>query len=144
MSEDQAVKLEGVHGKSAIISIVDTCRVEPNSPFAKPPELSEWTHKLQLAFDDVDVNKDPEEAFNCGYTPMSIQDAESIIGFICGLPPEVETIVVHCAAGISRSGGVARFIAEVTKADFPMDYDLHNEYVYGNLWHVWSQSGIAD
>jgi protein tyrosine phosphatase len=44
-------------------------------------------------------------------------------------------LVVHCAAGISRSGAVAKFANIYLGLDIPKlnNYDMHNIYVFNTL-----------
>ena len=37
--------------------------------------------------------------------------AEAIVGFYRSLPPEVEKVVIHCEAGVSRSAAVGAALA---------------------------------
>lgn len=61
---------------------------------------------------------------------FSQNDAKQIIEFVEGNKNKVDTIFVHCDAGISRSAAVAKFIAEMYKLDFPESYSIYNKYVY--------------
>jgi predicted protein tyrosine phosphatase len=55
------------------------------------------------------------------------------VDFVHRVAPKVVGIVVHCHAGISRSGAVAKWIAEQYKLDFNQDYQLFNKHVYRQL-----------
>ena len=52
---------------------------------------------LRLNFDDVDAECD---------NAVSNSDAEKIVNFVTAWKNEVDLIVVHCEAGVSRSSGV--------------------------------------
>lgn len=52
---------------------------------------------LRLNFDDVDTECD---------NAISDADAEKIVNFVTAWKNEVDLIVVHCEAGVSRSAGV--------------------------------------
>lgn len=52
--------------------------------------------------------------------------------FILGLRsmPQIETLIVHCHAGKSRSATVAKFAAELFSLPFDRAYDGYNTTVY--------------
>lgn len=54
---------------------------------------------LRLNFDDVEYSHD-------GYEPASPDDVRAILGFLSQLPPDAD-VLIHCAAGISRSTACA-------------------------------------
>lgn len=62
-----------------------------------------------LSFDDVEGN---------GVNPMTREDADKIIQFIDQYINDVDEIIVHCGAGVSRSAGVcAALMMILTGAD---------------------------
>lgn len=67
----------------------------------------EWTHKLDLEFHDID-------SYRSGYTSFSYEQADEVIDFLedAVIGNKVDRLVVHCAAGISRSVAVAMFAQE--------------------------------
>jgi predicted protein tyrosine phosphatase len=76
---------------------------------AKPVKLTQnnsMLSVLRLYFDDIDLEC-PEGI------PMSQKDAQDIQEFVDNWKDKVNTIIVHCAAGISRSAGVAAALSMV-------------------------------
>lgn len=63
---------------------------------------------LRLYFNDVDGR-------NIGAMHMS--DAEKILEFMKRIGKKVNTVIVHCEAGVSRSAGVAAALLDVYKHD---------------------------
>lgn len=73
---------------------------------------------LTMLFDDVDVEMELPLLHSDGRIiemryakPMTMAQAERIVVFV-SKNKHVESFLVHCHAGISRSGGVAEWIAE--------------------------------
>lgn len=85
----------------AIISVT-----APDRPLAELPVIE---HVLRLQFADVDW-KNPELSARASakladrFTPFQ---AEQILRFVEGLPPEILSIVAHCEGGYSRSAAIA-------------------------------------
>ncbi len=68
---------------------------------------------LRLSFDDIDVE---DNADHC----MQYEDGKKIAEFVDKWK-DIETIIVHCDGGISRSAGVAAAIMRVLEGDdFPL------------------------
>jgi protein tyrosine phosphatase len=65
---------------------------------------------LNLEFDDIE---DPQLG-----VPFDEDLAKKVINFLDKLPKTVNTIVIHCMAGISRSGGVGEFVSDYFGFDF--------------------------
>lgn len=105
--------------RSVLISIVGAqaprARLQPG-----------WADVLRLHFDDI--KRDRPEAFQRAH-------AYQVIEFLDHWAPEVDRIVVHCAAGVSRSAAIARFAAERLGLGFDWSYDQYNCLVYATL-HV--------
>lgn len=84
---------------------------------------------LRLEFDDISEDLGDE------YILFSIKEARLIIDWLNSVP-EDEVIIVHCEAGISRSGAVAKFIEDnfdyKCKSDVfcKADFYLMNDLVY--------------
>jgi hypothetical protein len=111
----------------AIISIT-----EPDSIPGEAQLLAGWHAIHRVAFHDIDRT-------SIGYQLMTIEDAQSIVEFVHAHAENVEGFVVHCKAGISRSAGVAKWIAHAFDLPFNHDYALYNHYVYSLLLNVNSQ-----
>lgn len=60
---------------------------------------------LSLTFDDVDFEDRVKGEF-----PITDNQALDIARFVKSLPPTIDSIIVHCEAGVSRSAGVAAAI----------------------------------
>lgn len=94
-----------------------------------------WGALLRVAFADAVYDVSEIEAYGRMWHLSSFgfpakEHAVSILAFLDGLPPEITTLRVHCGAGISRSGAVAKFVAERYGLEFPHDYARHNETLY--------------
>lgn len=78
---------------------------------------SKFAYINQWYFDD----QIPSRLFTAGLSghPLKKEQAEDIVKQIKLIEPEIELLVIHCAAGISRSPAVALAIAE-----------------YYKLWHI--------
>jgi predicted protein tyrosine phosphatase len=83
-----------------------------------------WNDVLHLEFHDLDRVVDEK------YTLFSEDDAQRIIDFVARVARSIVTLVVNCDAGISRSAGVAKAIAEVYDLEFNHAYPLYNKRVY--------------
>ena len=88
---------------------------------------------LTLYFDDIVRNVD-------GACLFSSDQAESIIDFIQS-NKDVETLLIHCYGGQSRSRAVAAFIVEMFGKDSGEYFRTGNpnEYVYRTLKKVWAE-----
>lgn len=82
---------------------------EPDVP---PAKLNGWSHLLRLCFHDVDKQQFPDEweGMTEKYTFFDENMAKQILDFVDALPPNIDTLVVHCYAGISRSAAVSRVL----------------------------------
>lgn len=116
ISQLEAQGMEGSQD-SVMVSIMGASRPEAH---LQPG----WRAILRTAFDDVD-----REAPNAIQPDQALQ----LIDFLDEWSEHVSYIVVHCAAGISRSAAVARFAAERYGVEFNWSYDLYNRFVYQRL-----------
>ncbi len=100
------------------------------SPHAYPVELKEDSNRLgvlQLAFGDVDREVDHPQA-----VLMTKEQAKQILGFYSFYKDKVDTVVVNCGAGISRSSAVAAALTRIEGQDdswFFTEY-IPNRFVY--------------
>lgn len=76
-------------------------------------DINNMVDKIFLKFDDVECD------FG-SYVSMSDEDAKNILDFVFK-HKDVENIVVHCDAGISRSAGVAAALSKIFNKD-DMEY----------------------
>lgn len=101
---------------------------------------SQGCHKiLALQFDDISPNVFAKclEA-DKKVTLFSKDQAKQIVEFIGVVQEETEPsdLVIHCEAGISRSGAVARFTSDFLKIPFDDKHIHPNSYVLRTLWEV--------
>jgi len=94
---------------------------------------------MALAFDDV-TESSKDKCHNMGYctTIFNEDHAKQIIDFAHSLQFDLEKmpIVIHCDAGISRSGAVATFISDYFHIPFKDELIRPNSYVLNVLWKV--------
>ena len=81
---------------------------------------------LTLYFDDIE---EPEH----GSRLISFGQAAAIVKFIKAHESDVDTLVIHCFAGVSRSRAVGVFAREVLELPPAADETGYNEYVYAIL-----------
>ena len=86
---------------------------------------------LTLYFDDIE---EPEH----GLRLISFPQAIAIVKFIKAHAEDVDTLLIHCFAGVSRSRAVGAFAREVLDIP-PTDETDYNEYVYAILHRVWKE-----
>lgn len=115
---------EGFHpgGAAILISINDFGHDAPEIDI-------KYIGVLKLYFDDVDDDKN-------GGAVITERDAFDIITFVKDNLPTVETIVVHCNAGVSRSAGCAAALSYIfngTDADIVKAKPLYNRKVFSTI-----------
>jgi predicted protein tyrosine phosphatase len=85
---------------------VEVC-ISIGDPHAEPAQLSRaFAGVLQLAFNDIVADPAAEDVL------FAAEHAAEVLRFV-GEWPQVERIVVHCQAGVSRSPGVALGLSDV-------------------------------
>ncbi|MBQ8960027.1 MAG: hypothetical protein IJ071_02280 [Ruminococcus sp.] len=84
---------------------------------------------LTLYFDDIE---EPEH----GLKLMESSQAKRIIRFIRE-HSDVDTLLIHCFAGVSRSRAVGVFAAKLLNVPFPEEDQDFNAHVYATLMKVW-------
>lgn len=102
----------------AVISISNSFEdSEPDDIFANGPS-SRWfrqQHKnvLNLTFDDVSAPEMTSESLNAGNGPVLFDEdmAREIVDFVDG-NKDAAVWIVHCSAGVSRSGAVSRWLKD--------------------------------
>jgi len=94
-----------------------------------------WADILRLQFNDVDpeylesLGNDAE-----GKVLFTEQQAKKVVSWINNNKGKLYGVVVHCWAGISRSGAVAKFIADKFGLPFPKERsEFVNRYIYDML-----------
>lgn len=121
VSEEEACQMTG-NNKAGIISI--TCSHNADLK-------SGWKSILRLKFDDIDSEMTSKES-GC-YKLFSDLDANKIFSWLAHWQYDLDVVVVHCAAGISRSAAVAKFIADIYGLKFNHSYTLYNKHIYKTL-----------
>jgi predicted protein tyrosine phosphatase len=116
-------RIEQIEGRpqQAVVSITD-----PRAPLAalKGP----WGRTLRIQFGAQDPVRFP--GLSGDDAAFSPEHADRITAFIFTLPRSIDTVAIHCAAGISRSGGVARALAQVCQIALPPNRREYNRHVY--------------
>lgn len=135
ISRSEAEKTYYNKVKPCLISIVS-----PDDD-TEPMDLHEnaWSAVLYLRFHDVDP-KGCSEEWKRKYRLFGFEDAKAVIAFLDANEESNEAVWVHCEAGISRSAGVAKFIAERYRLPFNEGYSLYNKHVYRTLVNVYYNS----
>lgn len=94
------------HSESSVIISIsnsDECQL--------PPFGTNYNNSIKktlcLFFDDVEVTEK-----NPIYQPITEDDARKIVNFVKRWKNQVDTIIVHCSAGQSRSAGVMAAISK--------------------------------
>ncbi|WP_235068808.1 hypothetical protein [Turicibacter sp. TJ11] len=107
---------------AVLVSILETHSETPN--FYKNPRIID---KISLRFDDVDTVEDK-------HTLLSDKQCMEIKDFILEHAEEVETIVIHCLAGVSRGAAIAFAICQLLNLDdswlWNSKYDPNKYCVY--------------
>lgn len=97
----------GFEDKTMIISISCTGDKEPYAlKRAMEDSQSNVVHVEFFHFDDID-----KEYFSRGLNSISDDDAKRIVATVQEWKDKVDTIYIHCDAGVSRSAGVAAAIS---------------------------------
>jgi predicted protein tyrosine phosphatase len=107
--------------KKARVISVNSVRMPEEPPFSK----QYWTadNVLILRFDDVD---DPDSEFQQSGRFMTEADAEAIAGFVES--PDQRPIIVHCTAGISRSGAIGASLNEYYNKKCSLNESDHDAF----------------
>lgn len=114
--------------KSVIISICDSYDLAPKFKRVNSNGIKDI---LSLSFDDVQLPSGASERYiwkkdegllldtldNTPYVVISEKDAKDIVSFVKKWYDKVDTIIVHCNAGISRSSGVCAAIMKAMTGD---------------------------
>lgn len=111
----------------AVVSIT-----EPNGPNGPARLMPGWFAIHRTEFHDIE----PNLTYDQPYELMNIEHANKIVDFVETVAPNVQGIMVHCRAGVSRSAAVAKWIADRYELPFDHDYGYYNMHVYKMLHHV--------
>jgi predicted protein tyrosine phosphatase len=150
LSKKQAEAFHDPSGKEGRVLISLTTPGDPNDPrphsaYCKPAVLHDdtWKAVLRLEFHDKDPNHiDEDEA--CGYKLFTEADAVTILNFLKEHEADVDSLIVHCEGGISRSAGVAKFVAHLYSLKFNETYSVYNKHVFSTLMRTYGSSLYGD
>ncbi len=96
-----------------------------------------YSNVLNLEFDDT-TEEENEHLSKSGKKELilfSKEQAKKIIEFI-ELNKHVETLYVHCLAGVSRSGAVGMFINDLYGEENYFEFSNRNPYIHPNYYIV--------
>ena len=86
-----------------------------------------WHSVLKLSFHDVTPDS---HGLDESITICCEQHAREIVEYVRRVAPEVDGILVHCRAGVSRSAAVAKWISGEYRIPFDRNYKMFNKHVY--------------
>ena len=108
----------------------DFALISLNEPSAKDGDAlisNGWHDVLRLSFHDIT----PETLdLDGSYTLMTDEHAQAIVDYVREVAPNVNGILVHCRAGISRSAAVVKWIYDEYQLPFNANYEKYNAFVY--------------
>lgn len=112
---------------------------EPGSDLPLIAENDLCRGVLRLSFHDLDQPKGPESEL---FTPVH---AREILAFVDLVRRDIEALVIHCEAGISRSAGVAAALSRAFFGEdrYFFDHYIPNRLVYSTLLRVWHETQLA-
>lgn len=111
----------------------------------KLPENKNRLDILRLKFHDF-TNTDREYIESLKKSALakrivffSMEDADKIVSFIKKYANDIEMIIIHCEAGISRSAGVAAALSKCINGDDEIFFKryLPNSLVYSSIIKKW-------
>lgn len=112
---------EGIIG-DGITSRGDIYIISINYPYEGTGYFKkEYENVLNLYFDDTETNveiydDDINEVREL--IPLSINDGRRIISFLEKIPNGVDELIIHCKAGVSRSGAIGLFANDFFRMDY--------------------------
>lgn len=150
-------KVSGASVKRVIF--LDQARAESQTPLVDAAMISitehdqeeariqdGWKQLLRLKFDDIDLpefrSQSQQELLDqyqarfgtpvdqLAFTPAQ---AKELVAWLECIEDSVQTIVVHCRKGESRSGAVAKYLCSRYGLAFDDSYQKYNKHVYGTL-----------
>ena len=92
-----------------------------------PALKGDYAHKLECIFDDLEpeysayLEKLEKECMQKGYTLFNEAHAQEIFLFVDRVYNDVDSFLVHCYGGVSRSPAVATGLAEVLPGSFILE-----------------------
>ena len=124
----EVMDISGIANNVGIISISST-----NSFSAELQGA--WNHTCRLVFDDVDEYLD-------GLVPFSDTLANDLVNWLKPMINELDFLIVHCDAGLSRSPAVVISILETFIGDKTIHkrYSMYNRLVYRKLVQAFNRN----
>jgi len=120
-SEYALVNLSG-HSQVGVISITEPDRIVSRL------DNNKWACVLRLYFHDIDF------VFQKNHVLFNEDHADQIIDWLKQHEEDITGVYVHCAAGISRSAAVAKFISTLYGLFFDARRgSMFNRHVYSTL-----------
>jgi len=92
-----------------------------------------------LKFHDMD-HQPRGEAHPHNYILFNDDHAKQILNFLAKHENDVDAVIAHCEAGISRSAAVSKFVAYVYGIPFPESYMLYNKLVFRTLIELYNRA----
>ena len=125
-----------------VISVCDPLR-EPGQNFLFPQGTP---NVLSQEFDDI------TSQISWQYKLFTVGQAQEIIDFLRSMDKTKQVLLIHCTAGVARSGAIGRFARQVLRVEFGIDIPLTdfqranpsilpNRYVLKTLRDVWKSPG---
>ncbi len=112
-----------------------TAMISITNPGETAPLIEGWEKLLRVGVADASYDERTIESYGRMW-PLSSRGfptkahAEEIRAFLDQLPTGIETLIIHCGAGVSRSGAVAKYASGRYGLPFPADYSRHNEALF--------------
>lgn len=131
---------DSTSSKRVLISINSPPWTIGSSPVVLQPDA--WSRVLKLEFHDCDADGRGLDG-RIHHVPLEQRVffnesfAVQILRFLREHETEHEHVYVHCEGGISRSAGVAKFIAQIYGLPFPGSYPLYNRHVFSTLLNTY-------
>lgn len=112
-----------------------TAMISITNPRETAPLVEGWEQLLRVGVADASYDERTIESYgrmwhlsSRGFPTKA--HALAIRAFLDQLPPGIESLIIHCGAGVSRSGAVAKYASARYGLPFPTDYNRHNEALY--------------
>ena len=140
MGKDRAVKYKPVD-RTIMIRITDKLKE------FEPLQSDDYIDVLELKFNDINILNagytDPELFKKFGrkrnhhtYTLFDESFAEDIIDFVRHYFDEIDTVIVHCKMGISRSRAIILAINHIFNIGHEFEFNCYNNWIYDILLGV--------
>lgn|SRR5574341_177176 len=138
-------RLEAERFDPASVAVIPCGMISITEPHEVPPKFnltaSKYEFILRYIFHDITANS----AWDMGgdiYKAMTLDQAYDLVALLKAYEESISTLVVHCAAGISRSSAVALAIAE-WKGLSHIVQEIHTSMRYFPNGHVLRMMRLA-